>query len=508
MLRQLFTATAAVALLAGCSGGDDKAGSESGDGGTQTSAPTPTAPAVSSFDPPKAFAPAAAVGQPKTPKSSQYNVKADMVGQTALYISLEGTSGRNVAGQGTPWNIPSQDAPTTTTSDATAAMPVKVDGKEVIAVAYVQRAQGTGTQKARSQVNFQWIDPAEGKTVASVILDLSAAIGPDQGGDDVVSQAYDPNTGQIAVGLSPNSEQAAKKVGNFTAYADPATKKGSVIPFVRAAGVLNGVVTGAKGTEREGSTDLAVAVADGATGKLKKTTPIPMNYLDPLATASKHAYLYGHKYVSPPPGKYDGHYVSSFYAVDLTTGAVVETKRPPQPKDVPSYSCVADQASGVACNGNDNNENIEILGFDDKTGKKAWGWTTTSANRVVPKITAAFHGLVYAQAETDAVLLNAANGQDVPSPTPTPADGATPTEGSTPSDGSSPTEGASPSDGSSPTNGPSSQGPGDTGSDLSLLSGKVKSPTTVTSYGGVYLQDPGGDDYDTETILVVLKATA
>ncbi|MDX6238188.1 MAG: hypothetical protein QOG10_3003 [Kribbellaceae bacterium] len=509
MLRQLFAAAAAVVLLAGCSGGDNQSDSQSGDGG-KSSASTPPTPAVASFDPPKAFTAVSAIGQPKGPGLSAFNIKAGMVGPAAVFVSPNGISGWNVAGQAAPWNIPAQDVPTTTTASATDPMAVQLNGKEVIAVAFDQRAQGSGTQKARHQINFQWIDPVEGKSLAQVIVDLTPALGPDQGGNRITSQVFDAATGQVAISMSPASDALAKKAGSFTVYADPTTKKGTVVPFLRAGGLLNGVLTGVKGTNQEGSKDLSIALVDAVSGTVKKNTPIAMDYLDTLGSGPKHAYVYGDRYVSAPPGKIEGHYNNSLYSVDLTSGALQEAKGKPVPDDNTSYACWSDQASAFVCNGKSANETVEIFGMDDKTGKKAWGYTKQSSSRVVPEITTAFHGLVYVQAETIPVLLDATTGQDVPTPSPTPAGGATPTGGATSTDGSSPTDGSTPTDGTSPTAGSSSSpgaGSGD-GSGLSLYDGTRMSPVMVSQYGGAHLQEPGQYDFGNETILVVLKATA
>ncbi|HEY0690274.1 MAG TPA: hypothetical protein VGD71_14675 [Kribbella sp.] len=89
------------------------------------------------------------------------------------------------------------------------------------------------------------------------------------------------------------------------------------------------------------------------------------------------------------------------------------------------FTCWGDSKSSVVCT-SDARGQAEIIGIDDATGKKAWGYTEKSGSRVVPKLNAAFHGLVYAQAEAGPALLDATTGQDVPSPTPTPVDNATP----------------------------------------------------------------------------------
>ncbi len=103
----------------------------------------------------------------------------------------------------------------------------------------------------------------------------------------------------------------------------------------------------------------------------------------------------------------------------------------------------------------------EIIGIDDTTGKKTWGYTDKAANRLVPDVTAAFHGIVYGQTEAQPVLLDAATGNDVPTSEQTPSNSTTPSDGGTPSEGATPTDASSPSFGNDPGSA--------NGSDMSLL---------------------------------------
>ncbi|TLS39972.1 hypothetical protein FE633_44130 [Streptomyces montanus] len=463
-------ATAAV-LLAGCGGSDDKSDSkpESGD---STAAATPSAPAAASFDPPKAFVAMSAFGVERTDKDNQYTLKSGMVGQSSLIAGLTGVTGRNIAAQGEPWTVPSAAAPTTETLDVTAPMGVQLDGKDVVAIAYVQNDKGNGTQKAKGQVVFQWLNATDGKKVAEVTADLTPALGAGQGGDNVVSQGYDAATGQIVVGVGADGEEAAKKGGEvFTVYADPKTQKSNVIPFVTPAGVLNGVVAGAKGSNREGAADGTIVIADGPTGKITKQTPTKQDYLKPAGSGSKRAYLASNSYTG------NDKYNNVLYSVDIAGGAVVQTKSQVVDEQVSTFTCWGDQAKAVVCTSGESGGK-EIIGFDDTTGKKVWGYTDKSASRDVPAVTAAYHGIVYAQSEVQPVLMNAATGADV----------STPTATSMPSHSKDP----------STTN----------GSDMSLYDGKLKSPTAVTKYGGAYLQAPSGSNYDFESILIALAPTA
>ena len=149
-----------------------------------------------------------------------------------------------------------------------------------------------------------------------------------------------------------------------------------------------------------------------------------------------------------------------------------------------------------------------MIGFDDTTGKKAWSFSNDSGNRIVPGLTAAYHGVLYAQTEAQPVLLDAKTGADLPSPTPSgnPSPSDTASSGSTPSDGSSPTAGDTPSSGDTPSDGAS---PGN--GDLGLWNGTARSPESVSPYGGVYRQLPHGDYSVTDeldSVCVFLKATS
>ncbi|WP_128429901.1 hypothetical protein [Streptomyces cyaneus] len=460
----------AVVLLAGCSGNDDKSNSKSESDGSST-ATAPSAPTVASFDPPKAFVAMSAFGVERTAKDNEYTLQAGMVGQTSLIAGLTGVTGRNIAAHGQPWTVPSAAASTTETLDVTAPMGVQVDGKDVVAIAYVQNDKGNGTQKAKGQVVFQWLNATDGKKVAEVTADLTPTLGAGRGGDTVVSQAYDAATGQIVVGVGADGQEAAKKGGEaFTVYADPKTQKSTVIPFVTPAGVLNGVVAGAKGRNQEGAADGTIVIADGTTGKITKQTPTKQDYLNPAGSGSKRAYLASNSYEG------NDKYNNALYSVDIASGSVVQTKSQVVDEQVSSFTCWGDQAKAVVCTSGAYGGK-EIFGFDDTTGKKTWGYTDKSASRVVPTVTAAFHGIVYAQTDAQPVLMDAATGSDVPTSTPTPP---------------------------SHDNDPGSAN----GSDMSLYSGTLKSPTAVTKYGGAYLQAPSGSNYDLQSVLIALAPTA
>ena len=513
MLRPMVATaavTAAVVLLAGC-GGNDKTSDSSADGGGGKSAPsTPSTPSVPSFDPPKAFTATAAYPNTRDKAaSSTLTTEVGIVGQTALAVTVNGITGRNITdGVANPWMVPSKTADTTTVTAQTKPMAVKLDGKDAVAVAYLEDDKGNGTQKTKGLVVFQWIDPADGKKLAEATADLSRLIGPGESGKAFGAQTWDAETGQIAVGVGAGSETASKKVGRrFAVFADPKTQKATMIPFVNPAGVLGGTVAGAKGSNEEGAGNGTVVQADGATGKVLKQFPTGQDYLTVIGTGPKRGYFSSSKYVKAKPGSYDGTYKNVLYSVDIATGAVVTTKSGAVNTDAANYNCWSDRANATVCvGGTQNDDDTEIIGFDDTSGKKTWGYTSKSANRIIPDITTAYHGVVYAQTEAQPVLLNATTGADIPTAGPT-SSGTTPTDASTPSSGGTPSSGDTPSSGSTPSDG-GTPGAGNAGSDMSLYNGKPASPDAVSPYGAVYKQAASGDQYDIESILIALKATA
>jgi hypothetical protein len=233
-----------------------------------------------------------------------------------------------------------------------------------------------------------------------------------------------------------------------------------VIPFVVPGGVLNGVVTGVRKTASD-----TIVLADGATGKITKQIRIGLEYVRPAGSGTKRALFDGTESVDSPTRAYR----TTLLSVDLVSGSIERLTSPMI--HWTGYTCFGDQAGLIVCNGSQDLRTTEILGIDDRTGKRIWSYT--EKQRVVPRVTAAFHGVVYAQIAAQPVLLDARTGKALP--------GATPTPSAVTSAGSA----------------------------LSLFDNKLQSPTAITPYGGIYLQDATGvAGYDFERILIALEPTA
>ncbi len=497
--KAVATAAALLILVAGCGGKDDNKGSDAPKGGGDTPT-TPAPPPVASFDPPKGLTPVAAYGVPiEKGKNGDRTLSAGMVDQTAFVAGIVGVTGRHIAGQRDPFTVLSTEKPdTVTTTDHTGVLPVQLDGKPAAVIAYSQIDKGNGTQKAKGQLLIQWLDPADGKKLVELTVDVTAKFGPGTVGGLTQKVSYDAATGQVAIGMS--SDGATKPgADRFTVYADPKTQKSNIIPFIAPAGVLNGTVVGTKGRNQEGAHDGTIVVLDGASGTISKQIPTKMNYLLPAVGGTKHAYLNGNSYV-PNPKSANYTYDSALYVVDIASGALVgQIKSTLSTEEARSYNCLADRATAVICTTGENMGTDEIIGIDDATGKKVWGYNKNSASRVVPFLTGAFHGVVYGQAQEQPVMLDAKTGADIPQPSTNPS--TTPSVSSTPTDGTSETP---------PTGVPTDDVGSKFGSDLSQFNPKfgTPSPTAITEYGATYLQNDKVDNYDIDKILIAMKPTA
>ncbi|WP_427887601.1 hypothetical protein ACQHIV_32080 [Kribbella sp. GL6] len=492
--------TAALILLAGC-GGDKKSdsGSNNNNSNSTTSA-SPTAPSIPTFDPPKAFAIGAAYPVLKDTNDLTVVEHADvaLVGHVAVASNKKALNGHDVTDPNKSWSLQATPATTTTVNAVLPPRAVKLDGKDAAVVIYSETDKGNGTQKPQGLVVIRWVDVATGEAIA----ETKTKTLDDKGGAG--GAVYDIETGQVALGINGPPDSNGSTTSAL--YADPATKKTAIVPGLDPAAVHNGTIAGATWPSSYRANDSMLALADGPSGKITKKLGHPQTSYDKIAGTGKHGYFYGKTYVTAKD-KWD----LGIYSVDLSTGAVAVTPLPPSNSstDIAAWSCLWDEASTIACTGKTTyttNGTDTMLGFDDSTGKKAWGFSNDSGNRNVPDLTAAYHGVLYAQTEAQNVLLDAKTGADLPSPTPSgsPSSSDSPSAGSTPSDGSSPTAGDTPSDGSTPGTNPNSN--------LALFDGKLKAPTSVSQYGGVYSQGDPNNDYDSsndlDSVCVFLKATA
>ncbi|MFJ9776148.1 PQQ-binding-like beta-propeller repeat protein [Kitasatospora sp. NPDC101157] len=98
---------------------------------------------------------------------------------------------------------------------------------------------------------------------------------------------------------------------------------------------------------------------------------------------------------------------SSAWILDSTTGKqIFEFSGGSTP-----FGCAYDERSVTVCADKD-----MAFAFDTASGKTLWRLPDDAKTRVAPRVTTAWHGVVYGTTQRGPVALNAATGQDLPSP--------------------------------------------------------------------------------------------
>ena len=366
-------------------------------------------------------------------------------------------------------------------------MAVQLDGKDVVAIAYVQTDKGNGTQKAKGQVLFQWLDADRRQEGRRGDRGPHArSLGPGGGGDDVVSQAYDAATGQVAVGVSAGSDGSRKKAGDVHRLRRP--EDAEVVRSSRSSprpACSNGMVAGAKGSNAGGRHDGTIVIADGASGKITQADPDQAG-LPEAGRQRRQARL--------PVRARRTSRTRRRMAYGLQQRALLgrhrDRRRGP---DRSRRSSTDDDAVLQVPRRPGQRGRLHRTGTTARTSRSSASTTTparrpgaTPASRPAgscPSVTAAFHGVVYAKTDAQPVLLDATTGEDIPTSDPTAPSTATPSDSTTPTALRRRTTAARRPD--------SGSDPGSAyGSDMSLYDGKPRSRRRPRSrqYGGAYLQ--------------------
>ncbi|ARP72341.1 hypothetical protein LK07_24155 [Streptomyces pluripotens] len=97
--------------------------------------------------------------------------------------------------------------------------------------------------------------------------------------------------------------------------------------------------------------------------------------------------------------------------VDAGSGRTVRT----MPADLAGSECDYDDRSALVCSGMGAESQV-AYGLDASTGKDLWRLPDQQADRIAPKVTAAWHGRVYGTTDHGSVALDARTGKDLPNP--------------------------------------------------------------------------------------------
>ncbi|QVI20924.1 PQQ-binding-like beta-propeller repeat protein [Nocardia tengchongensis] len=271
------------------------------------------------------------------------------------------------------------------------------DGDSVIA-AFTGSVNGTGTSKDKRSIEIIAADKSTGKLQWSAVIDTGESPLQDLRivgitGDSLVLSSGEPT-------FCDWSDRTST-----TWVVDASTKK---LRWKReglmAGQVGKGVVSGNVKVARNNVAETALGgldLTDGHTLWESPTGGSVTNFLRPdISDLAVTATCSG----------------KNLDLIDPTSGAVLFTENSATHTELnPGWSCVFDQSTMLICQ--EKVSQGRIVGIDVSSPKRSVWQLSSNGDRMPPKITGAYHGIVYAlvdRGKMQAVALDANSGQDLP----------------------------------------------------------------------------------------------
>lgn len=372
-----------VCLVAACGGSDqpdsDRPGSGAGPGPGASASAAPVA--VKSFDPPLKFG--AKVGDALAGGEGQGKWAVRLEGTTAYASSDDEVRAVGALDGKKLWSVKPQGQPAPDTDSGTSAVAsptlVQIDGKPAVLAAFAVIVPGSGTTPGRGVIELTAVAADSGSRLWTATVDR-----PDgRHTGDPVLLGSDGTTAVIRLG-----NEATFGVALATRQA-VWTAKGFFGDFVD-----RGIVVG----RGEGAGASGLAIADGKEawtyrGSVTEAEAVGAGLFTVAA--------------SEPTTR-----TRSAALLDVSTG------RPPTGLDEKSLgeltglSCEHDQRSTVVCSAADKRFQKRVFALDTTTFKQLWVIDGNDTSRLLPRVTSAWHGAVYADTSNGPVVLDTLTGKD------------------------------------------------------------------------------------------------
>ncbi|ONI83000.1 hypothetical protein ALI144C_18305 [Actinosynnema sp. ALI-1.44] len=380
------------AVLAGCGGGGDDArkGQSTPDAPAEQPTSTPKKPERKAFDPPKVFEKTEAkfklssFNDEQVPTVTLHDGNLYGLNDQAV-VAMDGLTGDVM------WSAPAT-IKVSTGADPTA--PVVYKDRVYAAINGSKPAQGTAPSVP--QVEVMALDLKTGKADWNTVIDIDLGNKLSTGkGRPTVAGVTDTS---VVVSYFDDSASLGR---TFAVDANSHQVRWTKDMFL-AAEVDSGVVVGSGGKPLIGEqrTTAGLAEADGA----QKWSIDTGGYPAKLMPISPKVVASSLKIYSNGDNKFD--------IIDVTTGKPLYSKTT-EVSSMSSYevTCFYDDQSLVICDA----RGERTFAYDaNSVGATPLWEITKTANRVVPNLTAAYHGMVYGFGANDPVAIDGKTGKDAP----------------------------------------------------------------------------------------------
>ncbi|MFF9788856.1 hypothetical protein YWIDRAFT_08032 [Streptomyces sp. SceaMP-e96] len=382
-----LSVTTTLVLVAGC-GGAAEPGADHKPKASKSKKPAASAPPRKSYDPPQKFATRGAA-LPQSAAGDSISMGGTL--RKPLPLVLHGT-GAYVAAADSLQVIDTGTGKATSTvrprhksiaeKDAETSAPVLTqDGRQALSPFLVE-FPGKGTTPSRAGIELDAVNTTTGKVAWT--LDL----------DDLPSWADQPATRARVVATTKSTAVISVTNGEMGAtYAvDLDTRKA---------------------TWHDGKVAAAAVIGDTAVALTSKDSVRQQVIGLDINHDGKHSWskLDGYELTVRPAGPHLVAITGTDYNSGDSIGVLLKpdgSKAADLTGDSSGLTCHYDDASITVCQ----TEERRTLALDAKTGKQLWSLSEKGGNRIVPTVTAGWHGVVYGTTSYGPVVLDAKTGDD------------------------------------------------------------------------------------------------
>ncbi|MFE4258260.1 PQQ-binding-like beta-propeller repeat protein [Streptomyces sp. NPDC056883] len=382
-------AVVASSVLTGCGGEDLKQPAKNGN--PQVHSPSPTRPARSAFDPPLKFDGSGTsrvdlsdARQPSTSSGDASRPAVTLADGTAYVTAESGLKAIDTETGAAKWEADTKNPPELGGfgHERTAPLVKASEGVTTVLAAFDRTVKAQGTTPSSHVIEVLAVDATTGKSI------WTAEFQPVSGGPVSLSEVRAP---QVVAVDNDNVVVVASNATYVLSRQDSSVRWKQ--PGFRAAVLADGVVAGSQSTDVMQGQISGFAVESGQPSwtALKGKGPLPVSAAGPgmLATSS----------------------AAKLTIFDAATGAVRATADNSE-KLGGSWICRYDEQSLVLCaleTGGGSTSSIVV--FNASSMQKLWQLPDGSG-RLIPRVTAFWHGAAYGRTSNGSVVLDGKSGQD------------------------------------------------------------------------------------------------
>lgn len=387
-----------LAVLAGCSGGPNRPGDAMK--GPNAASSSGGSPARRAFDPPLRFGGGAPGGatlndaaQPSTATGPKGRPAVTLSDSAAFVTAESGIEAFDTLSGRTAWKA---DTTVPAPNDGTiraAPLVASMNGAPAVFAAFDRVVQGTGTTPSRTVIEIVAADASSGKQLWDAQVDPTPSPDDIWGNDDSLSA-----DGITAARVVAVDAQSVVVTAYETTYVlDLGSRQLRwKRPQFQAVALAGDVVSG-EGSPTYGTRQLAGYAAQG--GSQRWSAP-PVDGTHPVSYAA--------------PGLIAIDTTNGFAVLDAKTGATrSDIVRAPH---IHPWRCDFDQAAVIVCADEAYNQSDSIVALDSTTLQQLWALASTPGGRLVPSVSAVWHGALYGSTPNGAVILDGHTGADRATP--------------------------------------------------------------------------------------------